>query len=56
MPKTVYRGELTPEQAELYGYTFTLCRFCGCDELVVQQAVNDVICEGCGEWQGGDNA
>jgi hypothetical protein len=52
MSKIIYRGELTPQQAEEYGFTFALCKFCNGDYLVVQQYVNDVICEGCGKWQG----
>lgn len=52
MSKTVYRGELTPEQAEFYGFTFTPCLFCGSDYLVISNAVNDAICESCGKWQG----
>lgn len=47
----VYRGELTPKEMKLYGYEYKKCLSCNSDELVVQQFVNDVICEDCGLWQ-----
>ena len=52
--KVCFPGELTPEQAELYGYVFAVCNFCGSDALVVAQYVNDVVCEDCGRWQKDD--
>jgi len=47
----VYPGELTPEQAALYGYEFARCRNCNSQELVVSQVLDDVVCESCGLWQ-----
>lgn len=51
MTKFCYPGELTPQEAKEYGYEFIKCKFCHENTLVVQQFVNDVICEGCGNWQ-----
>jgi ribosomal protein S27E len=50
----VYKGELTPEQMTQYGYGYIDCNFCKSIELVWSNAVNDAVCEECGQWQQGE--
>lgn len=50
----LYKGELTPQQMTDYGHKYHTCDFCGSDELVWSNAVNDAVCESCGEWQQGE--